>query len=270
MNFQFNKEKILLSILILIIMCSCSNNEVLKENYKQYNSIDAQNKEELIEKIEINENYKQHNSIDEQNKKELTEKVEINENNNTNIEYNIKNNNFKQPNITYSYKDKEIINTLEVLKNETDTILNNDTITNAKDKLKGIFITIVDFIFYDSEINGITFDELTLSGKQKILEIASSIDTKIENKFPNYKETISEKAKKAFNKASEIIKEGAKNINEFSYDKLGEENYNKIIEVKDEVVTYTKEAFSIIGEIGSSLFDSSKDYIKNWYESFKN
>ena len=127
----------------------------------------------------------------------------------------------------------------------------------------------MDFIFYDSEINGITFDELTDSGKQRILELASKIDTKIENKFPNYKETISDTTKKAFNKASELIKKGANNLSEFSKEKLGEENYNAIINAKDEFIDYTKKAIDIVGNVGSNLLENGKNYIKNWYENLK-
>ena len=151
-----------------------------------------------------------------------------------------------------------------------DNILNSETVANAKDKVKGAFVTIVDFLFYDSEINGITFDELTDAGKQKVLQIANTIDNKIENKFPNYKDTIADGAKAAFNKASELIKKGANNIKEFSKDKLGEDNYNAIIDVKDEIVEYTKKAIDIIGDFGSNIFNKGKEYIKKWYENFRN
>ena len=104
--------------------------------------------------------------------------------------------------------------------------------------MKGVFISLVDFLFYDGEIKGVTFDELTSAGKEKVLQIIHSIDEKIEKKFPGYKESISETATPAFKKASELIKKGATNIKEFSKDKLGEENFNKIMESKDELVEY--------------------------------
>ncbi len=169
----------------------------------------------------------------------------------------------------YSQNDETAIATFNNIEEEVDTILDSENISNAKEKVKGTFITIVDFIFYDSEINGVTFDKLTDSGKQKVLEIANKIDNKIENKFPNYKDTISDTTKKAFNKASELIKKGAENVSEFSKEKLGEENYNAIINAKDEIIDYTKEAIEIIGDVGSDVFNSGKEYIKNWYENLK-
>lgn len=169
----------------------------------------------------------------------------------------------------YTNTDMNAIETFNNIEKEIDTLLASGKSESIKDKAKGTFITIVDFIFYDGEIGGVKFDELTESGKQKILAIANSIDNKIENKFPDYKETISDKAKNAFHKASDLIKKGANNIKEFSKEKLGEDNYNALISAKDDLVYYTKKAFSIVGNTVSHLWNTGKDKIKNWYENFR-
>ena len=70
-------------------------------------------------------------------------------------------------------------------------------------------------------------------------------------------------------KAFELIKKGAYNLSEFSKEKLGEENYNAIIDAKDEFIDYTKQAIDIIGDVGSNIFENGKEYIKNWYENLK-
>lgn len=169
---------------------------------------------------------------------------------------------------TFSNKDNVVINTFNNMEKEVDALLNSND-ESVKDKAKGVFISLVDFIFYDGKINDITFNELTDKGKEKVLNIASNIDIKIENKFPSYKETISDKTSKAFNKASELIKKGARNINDFAYESLGEEYYNDIIEAKDELVKYTKNALSIIGSVGSDLIDKGTDALSKWYQNFK-
>ena len=169
--------------------------------------------------------------------------------------------------ITYSANDEKVINSLnETLTKVKSNVSDNDFLDSAK----GVFISIVDFLFYDGSINGVTFDELSDSGKQKVLEIASSIDSTIENKFPGYKETISDKASNAFNKASEIIKKGANDLNDFAREKLGEDNYQSIIDAKDELIVYTKNAINFIGDVSSSLWNSTKDKLNNWYQNFKN
>ncbi len=169
--------------------------------------------------------------------------------------------------ITYSANDEKVINSL----NETlNKVKSNVSDSNFLDSAKGIFISVVDFLFYDGSINGVTFDELTDNGKKKVLEIASSIDSAIENKFPGYKDAISAKASNAFNKASEIIKDGAKDLNDFAREKLGEDNYQSIIDAKDELIYYTKNAINFIGDVSSSLWSSAKDKLNNWYQNFKN
>ncbi|MGYP005767167213 len=257
MKFRIiNNKKIIAIILsgfIVVNMVGCSKTEsTLQENYQHYNQETVtENNEPQIEQDEPN----------------INPVIESNPNETYTNEPNI---NTDKTTEEYSSADEKAIETFNSIEEDIDNILNSETVNNAKDKAKGVFVTIVDFLFYDSEINGVTFDELTDNGKQKVLEIASSIDNKIENKFPNYKETISETAKDAFNKASELIKKGANNLKEFSKEKLGEENYNAIINVKDEFVEYTKEAIDIIGDVGSDLLDSGKEYIKNWYENFRN
>ena len=190
------------------------------------------------------------------------------ENNKTNETTN-QNNNDTNINNKYSQNDTLVINELENLNKQVDELLNSKDITNIKDKAKSIFITTVDFIFFDGEIKGVKFDELTSKAKEKVLSIISTIDSKIESKFPNYKESISKTTKNAYNKASSLIKEGASNISTFSKEKLGEENYNSIIEAKDEIIKYTKNALDIIGDFTINVFDKSKDYLNNWYNNFK-
>lgn len=167
-----------------------------------------------------------------------------------------------------SNNDKAVIQTLNSSLNEINNSSSNDK--SFSDSAKATFINIVDFIFYDGKINGVTFDELTDKGKQEVLKIAQKIDEAIEEKIPGYKETISEKASNAFNKASELIKKGANNFSNFLKEKLGEEDYNAIIKSKDELVYYTKNAVSFIGDVGSSLFNSAKDKLNSWYQDFKN
>ena len=199
---------------------------------------------------------------DKVNDNVIDKKEEIINNTNTN---NTNTNNSNA--ITYSDKDTEVINSLnETLTKVKSNVSDNDFLDSAK----GVFISVVDFLFYDGSINGVTFDELSDSGKQKVLEIASSIDSTIENKFPGYKDAISDKASNAFNKASEIIKKGANDLNDFAREKLGEDNYQSIIDAKDELIVYTKNAINFIGDVSSSLWNSAKDKLNNWYQNFKN
>lgn len=227
-------------------------------NNENFYSVEVNENKDIKESTnQINESY---NVIEKkQSDNKVTSSPQNNENSqskNVNDELGLSNN------------DKAVIQTLNSSLNEINNSSSNDK--SFSDSAKATFINIVDFIFYDGKINGVTFDELTDKGKQEVLKIAQKIDGAIEEKIPGYKETISEKASNAFNKASELIKKGANNFSSFLKEKLGEEDYNAIIKSKDELVYYTKNAVSFIGDVGSSLFNSAKDKLNSWYQDFKN
>lgn len=100
----------------------------------------------------------------------------------------------------------ESITTTQTNNNTATSVTDDDSLLNfvkekynsidtetIKDNAKNSFITIVDFIFYDGTINGITWDELKSSTKAKVLYYVLLMDNKIENKWPNYKENIGNK-----------------------------------------------------------------------------
>lgn len=168
---------------------------------------------------------------------------------------------------TYSTKDNDVINTL---KDTLNNIKNSEVTENFTKNAKKTFIDVVDFIFYGGTIKGHTFEELTSNGKSKVLEIASNIDDAIEAKVPGYKESISSGASKAFKEASRLIKKGSSNLNSFLQEKLSEENYNAIIDAKDDLVYYSKNAVSFIKDNAPKLFNTVKEKLSSWYQKYKN
>ena len=210
------------------------------------------------ERVKIKEEVKEEIKEKEDNNKEeikIDRKLNDNENKNT-----IKNDN-------YNEKDNIVI---DELNNTLKNIEESTQDENFKDKASSTFISIVDFLFYDGTIKGISFDELTEKGKEKVLEISSKIDVKLEEKCPEYKEKISNSTSKAYQKASKIIKKGAKNINDFAKSALGDENYQAIIDAKDELAKYSKEALNYVTGAGSKVFNNTKEKLNEWYQNFKN
>lgn len=194
---------------------------------------------------------------EDNNKEEIKIDRKLNDNENKDA---IKNDN-------YNEKDNIVI---DELNNTLKNIEESTQDENFKDKASSTFISIVDFLFYDGTIKGISFDELTEKGKEKVLEISSKIDVKLEEKCPGYKEKISNSTSKAYQKASKIIKNGAKNINDFAKNALGDENYQAIIDAKDELAKYSKEALNFVTGAGSKVFNNTKEKLKEWYQNFKN
>ncbi len=242
---------------IIVILVSCLNWLSKNGNNQKLNNNKYQVENNNINTEEKNQNI----NYSEQIKEETTLK-ENNHTENKTVE--------NSYNDVYNSTDREVINYFNKIETDIDNELKKGNNQTVKDKLKGTFIIIVDFLFYDSDINGIKFNYLTEGAKQNVLQTVSSIDNKIMSKYPNYKEEISVTTKSAYNKASELIQKGADNVKEFSKEKLGEENYNSIIEAKDELVHYIKEATNIIGNIAGNIWNTSKSKIKSWYEKFKN
>lgn len=256
-NIMNNKKYIIISFIVGIVFLAMgvliglvySNRDVIfKDNISNENNMPKNDLE--------NENV---NEIKEETKgKEIYE--EVPKKNNETIK-----NDITKPSL--SNKDNTIINEMDNTLNSIDAESGS---SNFSDKAKATFITIVDFLFYDGTIKGITFNELTDDGKQKVLEIANKIDVKLEEVSPGYKDKISSTTSNAYNKASEIIKSGASSLNNFAKEKLGDENYNSIIDAKDELVKYSKNALNLVGSAGSKLFSNTKDKLNDWYQNFKN
>lgn len=256
-NIMNNKKYIIISVIVGIVFLAMgvliglvySNRDVIfKDNISNENNVPKND----LKNGNANE-------IKEETKgKEIYE--EVPKKNNETIK-----NEITKPSL--SNKDNTIINEMDNTLNSIDA---ESSSSNFSDKAKATFITIVDFLFYDGTIKGITFNELTDDGKQKVLELANKIDVKLEEKAPGYKDKISSSTSSAYNKASEIIKNGASSLNNFAKEKLGDENYNSIIDAKDELVKYSKNALNLVGSAGSKLFSSTKDKLNDWYQNFKN
>ena len=243
-----NKKYIIISIIVAIIFLVMG---VLT-------GLVYSNKDVIFKDNTFNENnIPQNDSDSKENTNEIKE--EVPKQNNETIK-----NEVTKPSL--SNKDNTVINEMN---NTLNSINKESSSSNFSDKAKATFISIVDFLFYDGTIKGVTFNELTDDGKQKVLEIANKIDVKLEEKVPGYKEKISSTTSNAYNKASEIIKNGASSLNSFAKEKLGDENYNSIIDAKDELVKYSKNALNLVGSAGSKLFSSTKDKLNEWYQNFK-
>lgn len=244
-----NKKYIIISIIVAIIFLVMgvltglvySNKDVIfKDNISNENNVP------------------QNDSDSKENTNEIKE--EVTKQNNETIK-----NEVTKPSL--SNKDNTVINEMN---NTLNSINKESSSSNFSDKAKATFISIVDFLFYDGTIKEVTFNELTDEGKHKVLELANKIDVKLEEKVPGYKEKISSTTSNAYNKASEIIKNGASSLNSFAKEKLGDENYNSIIDAKDELVKYSKNALNLVGNTGSKIFSNTKDKLNEWYQNFKN
>ena len=160
--------------------------------------------------------------------------------------------------------DSEVISYVESASSYT-------TNGNASDetfgqKAKRYFITVVDFIFYDGEIKGYKWYELTTSAKAKVVYYALKIDSKIDEKFPNYKNTISIKYNdikaKLVAKYLDITNSICSNSD---YDKKHCDIVKQDFELLKKSVGIT---WDIVVDAFKYAYDKSASYLKTWYETF--
>ena len=201
------------------------------------------------------------------NKHNELEKLEINNSEKNNIKNNVSNNEDdkreqeKDNNCTNVGKisEEEIVNYFEDNYNE----INSNTWDNVKNNAKEYFITIVDFIFYDGEIKGHTFNDLSTSAKLKIISIALKIDSKIEDHIPGYKETISSNSSKIYNNVKERLVTLYLDIS-VEICKNHENGCNTAKEIFKDI----KDNCRIGWDFVKKLVSSGTSELKEWYEVY--
>lgn len=140
-------------------------------------------------------------------------------------------------------------------KEEIQDLLESEQIEEAKEKGKEYFITGIDFVFYDKEIKGITFDDLTEEGKKVTLENLEIMDGWIDAVAPDYKDKIGEKYAIVKDFISTKYYDAIDTIKE----SIGEENYSSFQNQKEKLTDKL-----------SDTKDKTLEKISNWYQNFKN
>ena len=125
---------------------------------------------------------------------------------------------------------------------------------NVKKYGREFFIKMVDFIFYDKDINGIKFTDLKEETKEEVYSTFCDIDALIMTFSPDYKENIGEKY--------EVVKDFTSKTYYNALDKIreaiGDEKYDKVKEIKDNTKEKIKDGT-----------DNAKEYIKKKYENWR-
>lgn len=150
--------------------------------------------------------------------------------------------------------DTEEFDYFDQAKKEIKELIESEQVEQAKEKGKEYFITGVDFIFFDKEMNGVTFDDLTEEGKKVTLENLETIDGWIMEIAPDYKDKISEK----YQVVKDFVSTTYYDVLESIKESLGEENYSAIREKKNEI----KESIT-------NPKDKVLEKVSDWYQNFK-
>lgn len=188
-------------------------------------------------------------------------------------------------------KGEMILNKLEELEEQVVTFLNSEDFEKGKDKAAEISFAVIDFIFYDKEINGLRFRDIPEKIKYQVVRIGQNIDQMIEAKYPDYKNEIKEQAKET----GTTISDQYHNLTEYLEGKLEEQvGTEKVEELKtycEKASQKARDGLNFIIEKGSDAYDhleeqygddvrgaytKMKEYAKekvgnlsNWYQNKK-
>ena len=165
-----------------------------------------------------------------------------------------KTNTEQQPTVNQEYNTKEFT-FFQDAKQEIIEYIESEEFEQLKQKGKYYVTTGIDFVFFDTEINGITFDEMSAELKIRVMNDIASLDSAVEAYFPGYKESLSSK----YQIAAEFVSSKYLDILDAIKEYLGEEKYNALGETKDQ----------IIGDI-SDIKDEAIEDIKELYKSWRN
>ncbi len=158
--------------------------------------------------------------------------------------------------VTEATSEQSLTNDKTIIENE----IQNNNVEKASALAKDYFTNTIDFIFYNKEINGITFNELSTAEKEAVLNDLYTVDKEISAIDPTYKEDIGAKyndfknfTSETYNKVLDIIK------NHMSID-----TYNMIGDTKNSIVNGVKDNSKTLGK-------RLQNDAKKWYETnFKN
>lgn len=253
---------VILLLLMFIIYLLISNNyqknknddynklEVVEDNKEDANEEavgDTSNDNHDVEKVNIIEN----NVIEDKSKREENKAIDGfagNENTNNSIVDN-------SSNVVYS--EETVVNYFESNEQEIKN-------SSFKDKFKEYFIEIVDFIFYDTEIKGYTFRELTNIGKLKVISVALKIDSYIEEKSPGYKDNIKSSSNRIYTNVKEKLITLFLDISS-NICKDREEDCDNAKELFGDIKSTCKIGWSFI----KGLLSSGSGKLKEWYEVYR-
>lgn len=236
-----------------------NNYIIVEDNNKKEYSINTKSNYKVGDKIDfiIKDIEKNSNPI----KGEIVEINLISRDINFQIEDVQPNNETNNKVVETTYTETDVV---AYLTNLDNNLTNYSEDSNIEDTLKKGFVTVIDFIFYDGTIKGKTFNELSNETKIKVLELALSIDKKIEKYFPNYKEEISTKSKNIYTNAKNKTIELYLDIT------------TKVCEDNEDMCETFKEGLNDLKENFNITWDNIKKYskegtakLKEWYEVWK-
>lgn len=258
------KNTIIIMGVIIILLIGVIIYFIINNN-KEYNVLEINNDKEIND---TNDNNSTDNDIVQTGSENDINNVESTNNSSNNCENNNGNNYIVTDdegddidNNNEIYDDFSESDLIDYFENNENEIKKS---SSFKEKFKEYFVDIVDFIFYDKEIKGYTFKNISNNTKLKIISIALKIDNYIEEKMPGYKESISDTSGKIYTNVKEKLTELFLDISSGVCKNNKEECSRAKILFGD-----VKDTCKIGWDFIRRLISSGGSKLKDWYEVYR-
>ena len=265
------KKKILYGVLIsTILLTGCKNKNDYKETVENYSeSITAQDETKYTSTIEETNVYNIIEETETSTEPTLENVEPTTEEETTSIQEET----IETENETISVQEEtletenETINVGEEIKlgfqsniNEIKELINSDQAERAKELGKDVVASLIDFLFYGDDINGVTINDCSDIVKQDLYDYLKDMDTVLSFIDSDYKEQIGER----YNIIKDYTSMGYDTAITFIIEKVGTEKYNDIITKKDELWGKAKDnASKYTGKLLEYLDDRYQDWKNN-------
>ena len=144
---------------------------------------------------------------------------------------------------------------------EVEDLIEINNFDQVKSKAKDVFVTGVDFVFYDGVISGVTFDELTEEGKEITMNNLDSLGNMVDQVAPGWRNELSDKYLVASEFVGDMYLSTLDKIREY----LGDENYEALGNIKDKIFGDVHNTYDDMHD----TYDDAKEHVKLWYEEFR-
>ncbi len=153
-------------------------------------------------------------------------------------------------------KDSIVLTNLE---NKIKGIKNNQNNDGFKTKAKEYFVKVIDFIFYDKDIDGVYFKDLTNKTKLKVIELTLKLDNLIEKHYPNYKDELSSSYQ---NIKTKLVTLYLNKTSEYC------QKNDDVCEMAKEDFKLMKNSYNITWEFIKNITSEGLSKLKEWYEIY--
>ena len=232
--------------------------DVKKDSYPKEGTVEKIDTLSKSIKFSINDVVEEEN-VSEEEQTEQSQETTNNTSSQNQTNSNITNN---STDITTESQTKTaVISYFETLNTNLDTYSQDKSLGES---IKSGFVTVVDFLFYGGTIKGKTFNELNSTAKLKVLKIALSIDKKIDQYFPGYKEQISTTGTKIYTNIKSKIVESYLDITT----KVCLDSPDVCKAAKSDLADM-KASFSLTWDFIKNISGVGLSKLKAWYEVWK-